>query len=86
MSSADIRRYLGNWQAEVDSTEQYLAMAAHEPDKTTARVYENLAVIERKHVEFWEARLKSAGYEPGPRKPSWRARVLIRIARRWGAR
>jgi VIT1/CCC1 family predicted Fe2+/Mn2+ transporter len=86
MKSADIRRYLANRQAEVDSTEQYLAMAAHEPDPATARVYEHLAAIERKHVEFWEARLQAAGHDPGPRKPSWRARVLIFSARRWGAR
>jgi VIT1/CCC1 family predicted Fe2+/Mn2+ transporter len=86
MSRDDVRRYLGNWQAEVDSTEQYLAMAAHEPDAATARLYENLATIERKHVEFWEARLRAAGHEPGPRQPSWRARVLMYCARRWGAR
>lgn len=86
MSRTDIRRYLGNWQAEVDSTEQYLAMAAHEPDPATARVYEYLAAIERKHVDFWETRLREVGHDPGPRKPSWRARVLIFSARRWGAR
>jgi vacuolar iron transporter family protein len=82
----DIRRYLDNWHAEVDSTEQYLAMAAHEPDPATARVYENLATIERKHADFWEARLKAAGHDPGPRRPSWRARALSFCARRWGAR
>ena len=86
MSSADVKRYLINWQAEVDSTLQYLAMAAHEPDKATARVYEHLAEIERKHAEFWEKRMRTAGHEPGPRKPSWRARVLIFCARRWGAK
>jgi hypothetical protein len=86
MSTPDIRRYLANWQAEVDSTEQYLAMAAHEPDAGTARVYQNLAEIEKKHVEFWETRLRAAGHDPGPRKPSWRARVLVFCARRWGAK
>ena len=86
MSSADIRRYLANWQAEVDSTLQYLVMAEHEPDKGTARVYRHLADIERKHVDFWEKRLRGAGHEPGPRKPSWRARVLMFSARRWGAK
>ena len=86
MTSPDIRRYLGNWQAEVDSTLQYLAMAAHEPDPATARVYQNLAEIEKKHAEFWETRLRAAGHDPGPRKPSWRARVLIFCVRRWGAK
>jgi len=77
MSGTDIRRYLANWQAEVDSTEQYLAMATHEPDPGTARVYQNLAEIERKHADFWETRLRAAGHDPGPRNPSWRARVLV---------
>jgi VIT1/CCC1 family predicted Fe2+/Mn2+ transporter len=86
MSGADVRRYLANRQAEIDSTEQYLAMAANEPDPATARVYQHLAAIERKHVEFWEARLQAAGHPPGPRRPSWRARVLVFCARRWGAR
>jgi VIT1/CCC1 family predicted Fe2+/Mn2+ transporter len=86
VSTPDIHRYLANWQAEVDSTEQYLAMAAHEPDEGTARVYTNLADIERKHVDFWETRLRAAGHDPGPRKPSWRARVLVFCAKRWGAK
>ena len=86
MNSPDIKRYLGNWQAEVDSTDQYLAMAAHEPDPATARVYQNLADIERKHADFWETRMRAAGHDPGPRKPSWRARVLIYCVRRWGAK
>jgi VIT1/CCC1 family predicted Fe2+/Mn2+ transporter len=84
--SADIHRFLANWQSEVDSTEQYLAMAAHEPDPATARLYQNLADIEKTHVEFWENRLRTAGHDPGPRKPSWRSRVLIFCARRWGAK
>ncbi len=86
MNRADLRRYRANWQTEVDSTLQYLAMAAHEPDTDTAGVYQHLATMERRHVDFWEARLKAAGHDPGPRKPSWRARVLIFVARRWGAR
>jgi VIT1/CCC1 family predicted Fe2+/Mn2+ transporter len=86
VTSADIRRYLANWQAEVDSTLQYLAMAAHEPDKSTARVYQNLAEIESKHADFWEDRLRTAGHPPGPRKPSWRARILVLCAQRWGAK
>jgi VIT1/CCC1 family predicted Fe2+/Mn2+ transporter len=85
-TSGDIPRYLANWQAEVDSTLQYLAMAAHEPDQATARVYQSLAEIERKHADFWDSRLRAAGHHPGPRKPSWRARVLIFCAERWGAK
>jgi VIT1/CCC1 family predicted Fe2+/Mn2+ transporter len=86
MTSPDIRRYRSNWQAEVDSTLQYLAMAEHEPDPSIARVYQNLAEIEKKHAAFWETRLRAAGHDPGPQKPSWRARALIFCVRHWGAK
>jgi VIT1/CCC1 family predicted Fe2+/Mn2+ transporter len=82
----DIARYLANWQAEVDSTLQYEVMARHEPDRATARVYQQLARMEQRHIDFWENRLRTSGHDPGPRKPSWRARVLIFCARRWGAK
>jgi len=82
----DVRRYLTNWQGEVDSAAQYRAMAASEGGSPSAKVYEDLAGIEEKHASFWEERLRAAGHTPGPRKPSWRARVLIFCAGRWGAR
>src|SRR5262249_29604923 len=52
---------------------------------TLARVYTSLAEIEEKHMLFWEKRLTDLGQTPGPRKPSWRTRVLIWSARRFGA-
>jgi vacuolar iron transporter family protein len=81
----DVRRYMANWQGEVDSAAQYRAMAASEAGSESAKVYESLAVIEEKHAAFWESRLAAAGHPPGERRPSWRARVLIFFARRWGA-
>src|SRR5206468_1835333 len=68
---ADVRRYLANWQGEVDSAAQYHAMAEGERQAETAKVYENLAAIEEKHASFWEERLRNAGRQPPPRKPSW---------------
>jgi VIT1/CCC1 family predicted Fe2+/Mn2+ transporter len=84
-SQEDVRRYLENWQGEVDSAAEYRAMAAHEPEQSLAKVYESLAAVEEKHATFWEKRLRDAGREPGARKPSWRARILIWCAKRWGA-
>jgi VIT1/CCC1 family predicted Fe2+/Mn2+ transporter len=82
----DVRRYMANWQGEVDSAAQYRAMAASEGSGDGAKVYESLAAIEEKHAAFWESRLADAGHAPGARKPSWRARILIWCAKRWGAR
>jgi len=82
-STIPVPRFLSNWQDEVDSAAQYHAMAMSEPDEAVARVYRELAAVEEKHTTFWEHQLRKAGIEVGPRKPSWRSRVLSWIARRY---
>jgi VIT1/CCC1 family predicted Fe2+/Mn2+ transporter len=82
----DLRRFRANRQDEVDSAAQYRAMAAAEPDAGVARIYRDLAAVEDKHAGFWEAKLREHGVDPGPRRPSWRARVLVWTARRFGPR
>jgi VIT1/CCC1 family predicted Fe2+/Mn2+ transporter len=82
----DIKRFWSNRQDEVDSASQYHAMAASEPDPDVAKIYRELAAVEEKHAAFWEQQLRDAGIDPGPRRPSWRARVLAWTARRLGAR
>jgi VIT1/CCC1 family predicted Fe2+/Mn2+ transporter len=81
----DLRRYRRNWQDEIDSAAQYRAMADAEPTATIAQVYRDLAAVEERHARFWEARLRKAGVQPPPARPSWRARVLVFLAKRFGA-
>ena len=81
---SDARRYLENWQDEVDSASEYRAMAASEPDRRLAKVYANLAAMEEGHIAFWEDRLRSAGVRVRRRRASWRSRLLAAIARRLG--
>ena len=83
-TAEDSRRYLENWQDEIDSAAEYRAMASSEPDGSLARVYGNLARMEEAHIAFWDDKLRLAGVEVGPRRPSWRSRVLGWIARRVG--
>lgn len=82
--SADARRYLENWQDEVDSASEYRAMAASESDPRLAKVYANLAAMEEGHIGFWEDRLRRAGATVPPRRASWRSRLLAAVARRLG--
>lgn len=82
---ADLTRYRENLQAEVDAGAQYRAMADGEPRAEVADVYRRLAAIEDKHAAFWGDRLRSAGADPGPARPSGRARIIIWLARRFGA-
>jgi VIT1/CCC1 family predicted Fe2+/Mn2+ transporter len=85
-SPEDVRRYVANWQGEVDGAALYRAMADSEPDAKLGKVYQGLAAIEEKHAGFWEKQMRAVGREPGPRTPSWRARVLMWCARRFGAK
>jgi vacuolar iron transporter family protein len=82
----DIKRYLENWQGEVDGAVQYRALSQAEKSPQLSRVYANLARMEEKHRGFWEGRLKKAGVKVPPRRPGWRTRVLIWAAKRLGPR
>jgi vacuolar iron transporter family protein len=82
--SAD--RYLVNWQDEVDSAALYRALSDIEPDPRVAEVYQRLAATEDRHARFWEERLRAAGARVPARRPGWRTRLLIALARRFGSR
>ncbi|HEU0030549.1 MAG TPA: VIT1/CCC1 transporter family protein [Kofleriaceae bacterium] len=86
MTKSDLKRFRSNRQHEIDSAAQYRAMADAEPDEGVARVYRELADVEERHAAFWEAQLKARGVDPGPRRTSWRARVLAYTAKKLGAR
>lgn len=82
--SKDKSRYLANWQKEVDGTSLYLALAEIEVQPKLAEVYRQMAASEEKHTAFWEKRLEDAGVVLRRRKPSWRARTMRFMARRFG--
>ena len=82
--TTDVKRFLENWQDEVDSAAEYRTLAAAETDPKVAQVYSNLARMEEAHIAFWEDRLRLAGASLQKRLPSWRSRVLSWIARRFG--
>jgi vacuolar iron transporter family protein len=85
-TASDASRYRTNLQGEIDSAAVYRAMAAAEASPQLASVYIRLAQVEERHLSFWEERLRSIGVEPGPRRPSWRARTMALLARRFGPR
>ena len=80
----DIYRYLQNWQSEVDSAAQYHALAEAEESGQLSQVYKNMAQVEEKHIDFWEGLLKKASVTIPERRPSWRSRVLMWLAKRFG--
>jgi VIT1/CCC1 family predicted Fe2+/Mn2+ transporter len=83
-SPADIARYRGFRQDEVDAANLYRAMADAEEREEIAELYRRLAAAEDRHAELWEQHLEAAGLDVGERRPSWRSRALVWITRRFG--
>ena len=82
---ADIARYRANWQDEIDSAAIYNVLAEVEQQPQLAQVYRQLAATEEAHLHFWEEKLAAGRQTLPPRRPSWRARTLAFLARRFGA-
>ncbi|HTJ61350.1 MAG TPA: VIT1/CCC1 transporter family protein [Candidatus Saccharimonadales bacterium] len=81
----DVVRWRANLQGEVDGATAYRAMAEAEHDGPLATVYQHLAQTEERHASLWETKLRAAGAWTGMPRPSWRARILAAVARRFGA-
>src|SRR5512137_1574984 len=82
--SRDVSRYRDNLQKEVDGMALYNTLAEIEPKHELADVYRRLALTEEKHAVVWEKRLKDAGVNIPPRRPSWRAKIMGFLAKRFG--
>ncbi len=80
----DIARYLGNLQHEIDAGMIYRTLAETEKQPQLAELYRRLAETEAQHAGFWEEKMRAAGQTPPPRRPSWRTRVLVWLAKRLG--
>lgn len=83
-TDSEASRYRTNLQGEIDSAAVYRSMAAAEKNPQLASVYSRLAEVEERHLSFWEGQLRSIGIDSGDRRPSWRARTMGALARRFG--
>lgn len=81
---ADFERYRQNLQDEIDSAALYRALADIERSPELQAVFRRLAAMEEQHAEFWRQQLIALGQPGTLPRPSWRTRVLIWIARRFG--
>jgi len=80
----DIARYRANLQGEIDGAAMYRAMADLEPQSERAEVYRRLAAVESIHASHWVQRLADLGAPLREPRPTWRTRLLILIAKRFG--
>src|SRR6266851_6872348 len=84
VDDSSIARYRTNLQGEVDSAALYRAMAEAEKDPHLSEVYRRLAAVEEAHAEFWRKQLGRFGAAGMARRPGWRTRSLVWLARRFG--
>lgn len=83
-TSADSSRYRANLRDELDGAALYTHLAAAEPDPVRRDLFLQLAHAEAKHAGIWREKLASAGIKEDPYVPSFRTRLLGRLARRFG--
>ena len=80
----DIARYRANLQDEIDSAALYRTLAEVESQPHVAEVYRRLALVEERHAQFWEQKLRAVDQAVPSQWPSWRSRTLSWFAKRWG--
>jgi len=83
VNPADIARWQANLQGELDGIAVYRGMAAGSSDVRLTELYERLAGTEERHAAVWRDRLTAAGARV-PAAPTWRARLMAGLARRFG--
>ena len=81
----DIKRYLANRQKEIDGAALYRVLAEAESQPQMKKIYFKLAASEEKHAAAWEKKLDELNATVPPRKLTWRTKVMIALARRFGA-
>lgn len=84
LNDDQVGQYLHNRQKEIDGAALYSVLAETEKQPQMAEVYKKLAASEEKHAAAWEKKLRELNVTLPPRQPTWRARTMIWLAKRFG--
>src|SRR5262249_38524506 len=84
MATRDTDRYQANLRDELDGAELYTQIAAAERDPIRKDLFLQLAQAEAKHARVWREKLAAAGIGEQPYVPSFRTRLLARLAHHFG--
>ncbi len=82
---AEVEKFRVFLAEEVDGLFIYERLAEAESDASLKDIYQRLAKTEVRHLDLWREQLRLAGQDDTPPKPSNRARLLMWIAKRFGA-
>src|SRR5687768_1616761 len=80
----DLDAFEHHWQDEADAAFLYRVLAESEPDPKKRDLYARLAAVEDRHLEIWAGLLSSHGRRLEPFHPSFRARIMAFLGRRFG--
>jgi len=84
--STDTERYRANLRDELDGAALYAGLARAEDDPVRRDLFIQLSQAEAEHAALWRGKLEAAGGSPGRFRPSFRTRMLVWLARRFGPR
>jgi VIT1/CCC1 family predicted Fe2+/Mn2+ transporter len=84
--TTDTDRYQTNLRDELDGAALYAGLAQAEADPVRKDLFLQLSQAETEHAALWRGKLEAAGVDPALFTPSFRTRVLARLARRFGPR
>ena len=85
MATDDIKRFRDNLRDELDGAALYTRIAAAESDPIRKDLFLQLAQAEVRHANLWREKLTAAGVNADEHYvPSFRTRLLGRLARRFG--
>ena len=85
MASAP-HEWLHHLQDEADAAYLYRRLASSEPVDAKAKIYNQLADVEDRHVTIWRTLLAESGHEVALPTPSTRARLMAWVGSRFGSR
>jgi len=85
MDKNNLQRYVDNWNDERNTAMIYFALSEWEEDKRLAEIYRRMGESERKHAERWEEQIRIAGGKVPEFHPSLRTKILLWVAKRFGA-
>ena len=82
----EINRYAKNLRDELDGAALYAALSAAEKDPVRKDLFLQLSQSEAQHAEIWRHKLRTVGVTDKTYAPSFRTRLLGRLARHFGPR
>jgi len=85
LDNPTIASWRSHYLDEADAAFLYAALADIETDPDRSALYRRLADVEDRHVGVWASLFRENGLEPPEPKPTFKARIRLSLAKRFGS-